>query len=110
MSFFPTDKTFLKIGPFSIQWYAVLILSGAYLAYRLSQRNARRSHYPSDILGDYFVYVLWCGIIGARLWYCVFYDFNYYFSNPLNILKVYEGGLAIHGGLIAGVLFTLWYC
>ena len=110
MSFFPTDKTFLKIGPFSIQWYAVLILSGAYLAYHLSQRNARRSHYPSDILGDYFVYVLWCGIIGARLWYCVFYDFNYYFSNPINILKVYEGGLAIHGGLIAGVLFTLWYC
>ena len=110
MSFFPTDKTFVQIGPFSIQWYAVLILTGAYLAYRLSQNNARKAHYPSDILGDYFVYVLWFGIIGARLWYCVFFDFNYYFSQPLRILKVYEGGLAIHGGLVAGVLFTLWYC
>ena len=110
MSFFPNSRTFLQIGPLHIQWYAVLILSGACLAYWLSKQNARKLHYPDTVMSDYFIYMLWCGVIGARLWYCIFYDPQYYFSNPLRILQIYEGGLAIHGGLLAGILYSIFYC
>jgi len=109
MSFFPDSKTFLQIGNISIRYYAICIMVGALLAYYLSLRDTRKYKYPDSIMGDYFVYLMWIGILGARIWYCLFYDINYYLSNPLKILAIYEGGLAIHGGIIAGLIFTYFY-
>ncbi len=106
---FPNSKTFLSIGPLSIQWYAVLILTGAFLAYYLSLRNTRKMKYPDEYLEDIFLYVLWAGIIGARLWYCVFYDFAFFIKNPLEIIAIWDGGLAIQGGFIAGIVVAYFY-
>lgn len=110
MSFFPDATTFLKIGDFTVKWYAVLILIGAYLAFMISRAMLKRNGTSYEAAEDLFLGCLAFGIIGARLWYCVFYDASYYFSNPINLLKVYEGGLAIQGGLIAGGLFAYCYC
>ena len=88
MKLFPDSKTFLAIGPFSIQWYAICIMTGAFLAYYLSLRNTRKRHYSDDVLNDYFVYALWIGVLGARLWYCLFYNLAYYIANPIKFLAI----------------------
>lgn len=110
MEFFPSMAVFLKIGPVEIRWYAVCILTGALLAYYLSCREAKKDKYESNVLDDLFIGILLFGIIGARLWYCVFYDFKGYFSNPMSIIAIWDGGLAIHGGILGGLLFGLVYC
>lgn len=111
MKFFPDRYTFISFGSLSIRWYAVLILGGAFIAYlvSLNEIKKRKNINPSDY-SDMFIYTLWFGVIGARLWFCMFYNFNFYLSNPIEILKVYDGGLAIQGGIVAGFIFVYYYC
>lgn len=109
MHFFPSRKVFLEIGGLSIAWYAILILTGAFIAYAISARNMKKLHYPKEYAEDLFIDVLVIGILGARLWFCVFYDFGYYLSHPLEILAIWNGGLAIQGGLVAGALYALYF-
>ncbi len=109
MQIFPSRTEFIKIGPISITYYAILIVLGASVVYFLSRRNTRKIKYPDFYLDDLFMDVLIVGVVGARLWYCIFYDFNYFFSNPLRILEIYKGGLAIHGGIIFGVSYAYYY-
>lgn len=112
MKFFPSRKVFLSIGKISIRWYAVLILIGITVAYALSKYDAKKhkniDHH--DYIDDFIFLVLWTGIIGARLWFCIFYDFKYYFSDPIQILRVFDGGLAIHGGVIFGLVAGFIFC
>ena len=110
MELFPNIKTVLTFGPFHITWYAVFILSGAILAYWLSTRQLKKWGYDLAIFEDFFIYMLPIGILGARLYY-VFFEWgaHNYESNPIRIFYIWEGGLAIHGGLIAAPLFGLWY-
>lgn len=109
MSFFPDIRTVVTFGSLSIKWYAVILIASAFACYYLSLREFRKMGYKDSLLEDFFLYVFIIGIIGARLWFCVFYDFEYYFSNPLNLLKIYEGGLAIQGGLVAGAIYAYFY-
>ena len=112
MSIFPNRTTFMNIGPFSIQWYAVLILTGAFIAYYFSKRNLK-SYRNVDVNGffdDLFIWMLWFGIIGVRLWFCIFYNFEYYISHPLDIIRIWDGGLAFHGGFVGGALTMLYMC
>lgn len=109
MSFFPDGKTFLSIGALSIKWYAVLIMGGAILSCYMAYRELKKNGYSFELIEDLFTGCMLFGIIGARLWFCAFYNFEYYFSNPIEILKVYEGGLAIQGGLFAAILFAYIY-
>ena len=107
MTFFPNDQTFLAFKlfglSFDIRWYAVLIMIGALLAYLVSRKEMRAARYISeDFFDSFFIYTLWVGIIGARLWYCIFYNFSFYFSDPIQIIRVWDGGLAIQGGIVAG--------
>lgn len=109
MSFFPNSKTFIQIGSLSIAWYAVCILTGAVIAYLLGRYNFKKIGYDPEVLSDYFFGVLFTGIIGARLWYVIFMWNELYAKNPLEIIMFRHGGLAIQGGLITGVIFSLWY-
>lgn len=109
MSLFPDAKTFIEIGPFSIQWYAVCIMVGALIAYGIGQYNLRKLGYDKELLSDYFVAVLLIGIVGARLWYVIFMWNDLYAANPIEIFYITNGGLAIQGGLIAGLLFSYYF-
>jgi phosphatidylglycerol:prolipoprotein diacylglycerol transferase len=114
ISFFPDPQTFVafRIGSIAldIRWYAVLILIGAAIAYVVSKRFAQKSRYiDMAYFDDLFIYTLWVGIMGARLWFCVFYNFSYYLAHPLEIIRVWDGGLAIQGGLVFGALFAYWF-
>lgn len=109
MSLFPNAKTFLEIGPFSIQWYAICIMTGAIIAYCLGQYHFKKLGYHKDILSDYFIGVLLVGIVGARIWYVIFMWNELYAGNPMEIFMITNGGLAIQGGLIAGIVYSYFY-
>ena len=109
MQFFPDASTFLNVGPISIKWYAVLILSGAMCVYFIAVRNLRKIGYKSDLVDDLFFGALLAGIVGARLWYVAFYDLSSYLANPISILMTWQGGLAIQGGLVLGAAYGYWF-
>jgi len=114
IQFFPDSQTFLlfRIGTltFDIRWYAVLIMFGAFLAYLFSKKAIRQSRYISlDFYDSLFIYTLWVGILGARLWFCLFFNASYYLAHPIEIIRIWDGGLAIQGGLVFGILFAYFY-
>lgn len=113
MKFFPSRTTFLQIGSnLKIQWYAVLILTGAFVAYYFSKKNLKkyRNIDVNDFFDDAFIWLLWGGVIGARLWFCLFYNLDYYLANPINIIKVWDGGVAFHGAFAGGLLAAIILC
>lgn len=112
MEFFPNMRTFLEInfGNFhlTIAWYAVIILTGALLAYAISIKFAKKCGYDEQILENFFLTMLPIAFIGARIWYVIF-EWQRYASNPISALYIWEGGLAIQGGLIAAVIYAYFY-
>ena len=109
MHLFPDPKTFIEIGPFSIQWYAVCIMTGAVIAYLIGQYHFKKLGYDKEILSDYFVGLLVIGIIGARIWYVIFMWNELYANNPIEIFMITNGGLAIQGGVFAGLLYSYFF-
>lgn len=108
MELFPNLKTIIAIGPITITWYAFLMLAGALAAYCLSIRTLKKWGYQTEIFEDFFYYMFPIGILGARLYYVIF-EWEMYAADPIKIFYIWEGGLAIHGGIIASTLFGLWY-
>lgn len=112
MTLFPDTRTLLRIeiGDFKLQiaWYAVLILTGALVAYFLSLKNAKKLGYDKKLMEDFFFTMMPIAIVGARLWYVIF-EWQQYQDNPIRALYIWEGGLAIHGGLIAGITFAYFF-
>ncbi|WP_111979522.1 prolipoprotein diacylglyceryl transferase [Algibacillus agarilyticus] len=102
------DPVLFSIGSVSIHWYGALfasaIMSGFYIMKWMYQKEGK----STDSLDPLLMYSVMGIIVGARLGHCFFYDPAYYFSNPLKILAVWEGGLASHGGGI-GVILALYY-
>jgi phosphatidylglycerol---prolipoprotein diacylglyceryl transferase len=99
----------LQIGPLAIRWYGLLIATGVLLGTTLAHREAVRRGLDPDKVLNVIVSAVLVGLVGARLYYVLF-NWDYYGANPGRIVAVWEGGLAIHGGLIAGALATLLYC
>ena len=110
MELFPERRILIRIFGLSITYYAVLIVSGAFFAYYFGRKNAKKAGYDLDKLESWFLSVLIMGICGARLWFCLFSDIGYYLANPLRFLEIYKGGLAIHGGVIVGLIYSYLYC
>lgn len=97
-----------SIGNFSIRWYSVLILVGIVIGFILALREGKKFNLPEDFIFNLGFWVVVFGIIGARLYY-VFFNFNLYRNNLIDIIKVWNGGLAIHGGIIAGLITLIIY-
>lgn len=96
------SRIFLSFGPINIYWYSVILLIAISAAIYVSYREAKK--YKMDTYIENLIFeVIILGIIGARLYYVVF-NFSAYKNNILDIFKVWEGGLAIYGGLIGGFI------
>ncbi len=95
------------LGSFSIRWYGVLFAMGFLIGYFIMQDFFRREKIPIKILDQLTTYMVIATIIGARLGHCLFYEPDYYLSHPIEIFKIWEGGLASHGGAI-GILIALY--
>ncbi|MBE6139920.1 MAG: prolipoprotein diacylglyceryl transferase [Firmicutes bacterium] len=91
-----------------IKWYSVLMIIGAVLALILILKESKRFGYSSDFVFNLCFWTIIVGIIGARAYYVLF-NLELY-SNWIDIFKIWEGGLAIHGGIIAGLLMIIIYC
>ena len=100
----PYSRTLL--GP--LQWYSVLIVTGILVAIWLAGREERRLGLPRDTVIDLALIVIPCGIIGARLYY-VAMTWELFRDNPVSILYIWEGGIAIYGGVIGGALGAWGY-
>ncbi len=108
MNIQPIDPVAFSIGPLSIHWYGILIAAGMILAYLLANYEANRKGLPEGTFVDLMFYLIIASLIGARLYYVLF-NFEYYASNPAAIIRVDQGGMAIHGGLIGGFLAGIIY-
>lgn len=99
----------LQIGPFSIKWYSLMILLGVVVGIGLLLKEGKKHNYPKDFLFNLCFWAIIFGFIGARIYYVLF-NFEIYKNDPVSIFKIWEGGLAIHGGLIAGFMTMYLYC
>ena len=104
------DPVAVSLGPLSVHWYGLMYLLGFLVAWWLGRRRIRAGRLPGvdeDGFGDLLFYGLIGVIVGGRLGSVLFYDFGTYLHNPLQVLKVWEGGMSFHGGLL-GVLAASW--
>jgi phosphatidylglycerol:prolipoprotein diacylglycerol transferase len=96
-----------QLGPFVIRWYGILMATAIVVGLWLGYRQARREGLPADDFISVAQWSILAGLVGARL-YEVIFNWDYYGQYPAKIIAVWEGGLAIHGGLIAGALVGVW--
>lgn len=102
------NRVAFNIFGFNVYYYSLCILLGVIVAYILITREGKKQGLTKEFTSDLIFYTLIIGILGARVYYCVF-NLDYYLANPSEILKIYNGGLAIHGGVIAGLVFVYFY-
>ena len=105
------DPVAIQLGPISIRWYAICIVTGLVLAVYLAMKEApRRKIIPDDIL-DFILVAFPVAIVGARLYYVAF-EWDYYGKNLIKIIDFWNGGIAgiaIYGGLIAGAIVLYFF-
>lgn len=101
------DPEIFRIGNFAVRWYGLLFASGFVIGYYILQKVFKNEGLGDATLDRLTVYVAVGTIIGARLGHCLFYEPTYYLAHPVEILKVWHGGLASHGAAI-GILLALW--
>lgn len=102
------NSVMLDLGFIKIYWYSFFILMGVIVGYFLAIKESKKFKIPKEYMLNYFFYVLIFGLLGARIYYVIF-NFAEYQNNLIDIFKVWEGGLAIHGGIIAGIIVTIVY-
>lgn len=102
------NRVAFNIFGLNIYYYSLCILLGVIISYILITKEGVRKSIKKSFLSDLIFYTLLIGILGARIYYVIF-NLDYYLANPSEILKVYNGGLAIHGGVIFGIIFVYFY-
>ena len=103
------DPVALELGPLVIRWYALAYIVGLVLGWRLCRRLTKASpaeKLTPEVFDDFVVWATLGVLLGGRLGYVLFYNFGYFAQNPLEILQVWQGGMAFHGGLL-GVIAAL---
>ena len=97
------------IGGITVRWYGIIISCAMALGIYLAYREALRQHQNTDHLLNMILLLIPCSVIGARIYYVIF-KWSYYSAHPSEIFQIWHGGMAIHGGVIAGILVVVIYC
>ncbi|MDW4528142.1 prolipoprotein diacylglyceryl transferase [Rossellomorea marisflavi] len=103
----PIDPIAFELGPISVHWYGVIIGLGIALGMYMVIRESKRQGLHPDTFIDLLVWAIPIAIISARIYYVAFEWNNYYADHPEDIIKIWNGGIAIHGALIGSVLTTI---
>jgi phosphatidylglycerol---prolipoprotein diacylglyceryl transferase len=105
------DPTILHVGPLEIRWYGLVYVLGFFLAvwWLQYQRKKGRIDLSKDEIWDFLFYLMVGVLIGSRL-FEVFWEPAYYLGNPLNLLKIWQGGMSFHGGFVGIVTVAWFYC
>ena len=110
------DPIIINLGIFSLRWYSLAYIAGIILGWVYGKKILKNLKLQNNFIfkledfDNLITYVIVSIIIGGRLGYVVFYNFNYYIFNPLEILMIWKGGMSFHGGLIGVILGTIFYC
>jgi phosphatidylglycerol---prolipoprotein diacylglyceryl transferase len=96
-----------QIGPLVIRWYGILMATAIVVGLWMAHRQAKKEGLPADDIVSAGQWAILAGLVGARA-YEVIFNWDYYSQYPSKIIAVWEGGLAIHGGLIVGPLVGAW--
>ncbi|WP_461535925.1 prolipoprotein diacylglyceryl transferase [Spongorhabdus nitratireducens] len=105
------DPVAIQLGPLKVHWYGIMYLIGFSAAWFLGVYRAKRSGslWTQDQVGDLIFYGAVGAVIGGRLGYVFFYNFDYFLQDPLWLFRVWEGGMAFHGGLLGVLAAMYWY-
>ncbi len=103
------DKIALDLGFIQIYWYSIFIFLGFLIGSSIFYFEAKKQKLSEELITNLIFYIVIFSLLGARLYYVIF-NLSYYLSNPLKIFAVWEGGLAIHGGIVAALFFLIYYC
>ncbi len=101
------DPEIFHIGQLSIRWYGLLFATAFLSGYIVFTRYLATERLTPEMLDKLLIYVAVGTVLGARLGHCFFYEPKYFLQNPVEILKIWKGGLASHGAAI-GILLALW--
>ena len=101
------DPVAFQIFSFEIRWYSLAYIIGILLGWILSKKIFIKNLEINKKFDDYISYLIIGIIVGGRLGYIVFYNFNYYLNNILDIFKIWEGGMSFHGGLIGVICASI---
>lgn len=102
------DPVALAIGPLTIHWYGLMYLAGFAMFYLVGAWKAKRHPvWNAEMVSDFLFYGALGVILGGRIGYILFYDFAHYIEAPLDVLKVWQGGMSFHGGLL-GVTIAMF--
>lgn len=101
------EPELVHLGPLSVRYYGLCWAVGILLGYWLLNVFAKREGIPTRVVDKMALYSVLGVIIGARLGHCYFYEPAYFLAHPLEVLKIWDGGLSSHGGII-GVLIGMW--
>lgn len=97
-----------SLGPFAVRYYGLMWAMAFYLGYVVFNKFVKRESLPEGFLDSLTMYMVIGTVIGARLGHCLFYEPDYYLSHPLEIIKIWKGGLASHGAAV-GILISLYF-
>lgn len=103
------NRVALDLGLIQIYWYSIFIFLAMVVASTVIYKEFKKRNIDEEFFINLAFNVIIFGVIGARAYYVLF-NLDYYLANPIEIFKVWNGGLAIHGGIIAGLLVTMIYC
>ncbi len=103
------DPVAFNLGLLSVRWYGIIIAVGIILGYFVAQRALVKAGLHKDTLVDIIFYSALFGFIAARIYFVIF-QWPYYAENPGEIIKIWHGGIAIHGGLIGGFIAGVIVC
>ena len=107
------NPVMISWGPFSIYWYGFFIVGAILLSFSLAKRRIEKKKLDFGItldnIYDFIIGAVFVSILSARLYYVLF-NLEYYLANPSEILQIWNGGLAIYGGIIGAIIYTLIFC
>lgn len=105
------DPVALSLGPLKVHWYGLMYVIGFYGAWWLGTRRALLPHFqwPRDRVTDLLFFIVMGTILGGRLGYTLFYNFEGFLADPLSLLRIWQGGMSFHGGLIGVTIAMAWF-
>lgn len=102
------NPIFLQVGPIKIYYYGLMYAISFFLGVEIAKKIAKSRGVKSEVIDNYAIVAMISGLLGGRLYYVLF-NLNYYSNHLSEVLAVWKGGMAIHGGIIGGIIGTLIY-
>jgi phosphatidylglycerol:prolipoprotein diacylglycerol transferase len=106
------DPVLIELGPFALRWYALAYIAGLILGWRYVRHLAKAPPQvaSSNDVDDFLVWATIGVVLGGRMGYILFYNFDYYIDSPLRALEIWRGGMSFHGGMLGVILAMIMFC